>query len=183
MARKRKAASSSLNTNTKRSKISATQLQGIGDSDEDAYVNPKDKHSQQPQAIASGSKNVLQLDDVNEVDLELQEILAQIKAQEESERLAKQLQEEYDKFDTTHTALDSEIEISSVIHVPPSKEAASTSNGAATHRVTRQDDNVLVRPDQSLEPFRGLFTGSRKCTNCGKQVKSPRGYVCSGSPF
>jgi hypothetical protein len=47
--------------------------------------------------------DVLQpVDGVNEEDLELQEILAQIKAQEESERLAKRLQEEYDKSDTNH---------------------------------------------------------------------------------
>jgi len=191
MARKRKAASSSLNINTKRSKISATQPQDIVII-EDPYTNPKntheDKYAEQPQAIASGSKDVLQLDDVNEVDMELQEILAQIKAQEESERLAKQLQEEYDNLDTTHTGLDnkpSEIEISNVIPVPPSMEAASTS-GAATQQTLqpiRKDDNVLARPDHSLEAFRDLFTGSRKCTNCGKQVKSPRGYVCSGLPF
>jgi hypothetical protein len=174
--RKRKVAPipDSFNSDTKRVKTSASQPQDIliiEDSDEDDLDSMQDRFAQQPGKDAT---DVLELDDDNEEDPDLQDILAQIRAQEESERLAKKLQEEYDDYTVP----------------PPSEKAASTSNGAtgvATKQTRwqppRKSDNRLVRPDESLEPFRDLFIGSRKCTNCGKQVKSPRGYVRSGSLF
>ena len=188
--RKRKVApvSVSFNSDTKRAKISASQPQDIliiEDSDED---DPKMQDKSPKQSATAGSKDiadVLELDDDNVEDPELQEILAQIKAQEESERFAKQLQEEYDNY----TGLDGESSKIEIPGPPSSAKVASTSNGATgvstkqTRWQARKNGNVLVRPDQSLEPFRDLFIGSRKCTNCGKQVKSPKGYVRSGSLF
>lgn len=38
-------------------------------------------------------------------------------------------------------------------------------------------------PSDLLSGFRGMFTVSRECSNCHKEVKSPRGHVSNYVPF
>ncbi|KAJ6520326.1 hypothetical protein C8R45DRAFT_954760 [Mycena sanguinolenta] len=52
----------------------------------------------------------------------------------------------------------------------PSVEPASA-NGPT---VARAND---IPPDEELAQFRSFFNATRSCTNCGKPVKSPRGFV------
>ncbi|KAJ7269247.1 hypothetical protein B0H12DRAFT_1200493 [Mycena haematopus] len=48
--------------------------------------------------------------------------------------------------------------------------ASKTNNGPSSH----VND---IPPDDELAQFRSFFNASRSCTNCGKPVKSPRGFV------
>ena len=160
----------------------------------------------------------------NESD-DLKAILAQIKAQEESERLALQynldqpsmsgskdteLAYEDDEAmarrlaaEWAHEAESTNLEkgvdelpmdLSDVGKVHPNGASASTSSiskgtGSLTKTRTGIIDSldpqgnksyisVPVRPDDGLTPFRGMFTKTRPCSKCGKDVQSSRGCVC-----
>ncbi|KAL0063045.1 hypothetical protein AAF712_010069 [Marasmius tenuissimus] len=135
------------------------------------------------------------IDDSEEEDEEMKDILAQIAAQEESEKLAKQLQagtstscngessnresdeEMARRLAAEWAANDAEID---------SKESAGTNatepiqpiqvheNG---NTIPDGNDDFGSPPDHDLKPQDPLFTGERPCTKCGAMVPSPRGYV------
>lgn len=149
----------------------------------------------------STTQEVILIDDSDDED-DLAAILAQIKQQEESERLAKELQGSWNDasgskipmlIDEDDEALakrlarewadeDEEIEISSIqpaaIGMPSSSNAASISSQPSLeiHKPQKASDHAQS-PDRSLIAFRQLFTTTRACSKCGKDVPSPRGHV------
>lgn len=150
---------------------------------------------------------------------DLKEILAQIKEQEDSERLARQLETENvpspsgskampidieddaamarqlaEKWALEDNMLEmnhEEIADSSDIEILPGpsntkvhRHAENESSNAGTFNSTSPTlpntklyKSANVRPDAALEPFKQIFTISRNCSKCGKDVKSPRGNV------
>ena len=156
----------------------------------------------------------------NESD-DLKAILAQIKAQEESERLALQYNLDQPSMsrskDTESAHEDDEamarrlaaewaheaestnlekgvdelpMDLSDVEKVHPNGASASTSSiskgtGSLTKTRTGIMDSsgnksyisVPIRPDDGLTSFRDMFTKTRPCSKCGKDVQSSRGCV------
>lgn len=58
---------------------------------------------------------------------------------------------------------------------PPAEASSSKAQASPSRTCSSQAYNIS--PDQSLAQFRSFFTAERNCTNCGKPVKSPRGFV------
>jgi len=149
---------------------------------------------------------------------DLKEILAQIKEQEDSERLARQLETDYAPSPSSSSAMPIDIEDDAAMARQLAEEWALEDNtlemnheeiadssdieilpGPSNTKVQRHADNEFpngtfnstsskladpkfyklanVRPDAALEPFKQIFTVSRNCSKCSKDVKSPRGDV------
>ncbi|KAI0050598.1 hypothetical protein FA95DRAFT_1555521 [Auriscalpium vulgare] len=121
-------------------------------------------------------------DDEND---DLAAILAQIKQQEDSEALARQLQEEWN-----NEAAEDRVEGSSDIHLDVGPFASSSgrqlrSSGGSipqnvaagtSHNASSSNLNEDETPDIPLAQARHLFTGDRQCPGCKGKLKSPRGY-------
>jgi hypothetical protein len=147
-------------------------------------------------------QDVNTIDDDSDDDLEL--ILAQIKESEESEKLAKQLQNDWASSsspDIINFGDDAELarliatgewgnEIESgewreTVDVDTwelQTNGSNTSNAKPVPSRSPSSEVDNVRPDQKLAEFRAFFTAERRCSKCGKPVKSPRGFV-RRSPF
>lgn len=122
---------------------------------------------------------------------DLTEILARIKEQEESERLAKRLQDEWmepedDEALAKRLALEWEQEdkaastgdagfASGLKNCRETDDSLSIRASASTTHSSNTND--LTPPDDILRQFRPLFTQERPCSECGKLVASPRGHV------
>ncbi|ESK87451.1 ubiquitinating enzyme [Moniliophthora roreri MCA 2997] len=120
----------------------------------------------------------------DEEDEEMRDILAQIAAQEEDERLARQLQAQ--EAGSSHSgrskgkAGDEEMSelFDAVWESTGEKPASSSKVEALGPEATPSIPPSGVKPpDIQLEEFRALFTAERPCTKCGKMVPSPTGYV------
>lgn len=148
---------------------------------------------------------IIVIEDSDEEDDELKEILAQIKAQEASENLAKELQDEFaedvdtpmeddealarrlaeewakeeDAMEkTTLSSLRSSLPDGSSSSIPVPERDHSTDIDAATSKGKAKECKVThTKPDEALATYRSTFTRSRKCSSCGDDVKSPRGCV------
>jgi len=145
----------------------------------------------------STAQEIILIDDADDED-DLAAILAQIKQQEESERLAKELQGSWNDasgsknpilIDEDDEALakrlarewadeDEEMEISAIQPTPSSSYTASIplQPSFEIDRPRKVPDHAKS-PDKSLSAFRHLFTATRACSKCGKDVPSPRGHV------
>ncbi|KAJ7922900.1 hypothetical protein B0H13DRAFT_1982237 [Mycena leptocephala] len=137
-----------------------------------------------------------------EDDDDLEVILAQIKASEESENLAKKLQKDWGASSTSPEVIDvDDLEddaamarrlaaewgtepIATSSKTPETvdvdtwehpAETGTSSAKAASRTPSFPSDNIS--PDEKLAEFRTFFTTERPCSNCGKPVKSPRGFV------
>lgn len=126
-------------------------------------------------------------------DDDLDSILTRIKEQEQSERLAKQLQDEWNASASSSTDLNaSDIESDAalakrlsmewnqatpeVIEVEDhSSPEASTPSWAPTRRERSIIDSQS--PGEKLALFKDIYTAKRNCTKCGEPVTSPRGFV------
>ncbi|KAJ3789983.1 hypothetical protein GGU10DRAFT_304042 [Lentinula aff. detonsa] len=121
-------------------------------------------------------------------DDDITEILAQIKQHEESEKLAKQLQDECAPGGSSSNAIVIEDDQDAVLARRLAEEweaadAAERKSGKSSSQPTKQRKYSLrspaeqQTPTESLSVYRPLFTSGRPCTKCGKAVASPRGYV------
>ncbi|KAG7094415.1 hypothetical protein E1B28_008014 [Marasmius oreades] len=143
-------------------------------------------------------------DEEEEVDEEIRDILAQFAAQDESEKLARELQvleeagtsnshasgnelgtacEESDEALARRLAAEWEEEDGIVIREDDSEESHSISNElerdtpfSVEKRAVHSDTGKDDRecPGDDLDP---LFTSERPCSKCGATVPSPRSYV------
>lgn len=162
---------------------------------------------------------VIDSDSESESD-DLKAILAQIKAQEESEQLAHRMQYDLDQSfgskDIESRLEDDEamakrlaeewahedesinrvgefpMDLSDIEEVtPPDASVSRTRQLTETRNITDSSDprgsksytSVPVRPDEALRSFRHIFTKTRPCSKCGKDVQSPRGCVCDMMRF
>lgn len=151
---------------------------------------------------------------------DLKTILAQIKAQEESERIARRMQYDLDQSLTSgskdtesrleddeamarrlaeewahedSTNLENTVDESSMGLEEVASPDASASSSSLPKRTrpltetrTTMDSSksqgrgyvsASIRPDKSLASFRHIFTKTRPCSKCGKDLQSPRGCV------
>lgn len=133
---------------------------------------------------------VIDVDDDN-----LDVILAQIKEQEASEALAKQLQNDWDETSpnegsSSRDAIvidDEEDDDASMARRLAQEWGDSDILSIASHVSTQEDSQPGPStigspeqedpPDKILDQFRELFTSDRDCSKCGKPVSSPRGHV------
>lgn len=137
--------------------------------------------------------DVIVIDSDSESD-ELKAILAQIKAQEESERLvlrdlgqpsssgSKDAELHYEDDEAMAKRLAAEW-----AHEAESNNASASSSSLSKTRPLTMDSSdpqggksyvsLPVRPDEGLLSFRDIFTMTRPCSKCGKDVQSPRGCV------
>lgn len=60
---------------------------------------------------------------------------------------------------------------------PMIKTRTGTMDSSADPPGRKSYISVPVRPDEALSSFRDVFTKTRPCSKCGKDVQSPRGYV------
>lgn len=132
-------------------------------------------------------------------DDDLPRILAQIKQQEESEKLAKQLQEEWAPAGSSSNAIviedDDEAFARQLAKEWGEAEANNHSSGSKQteteavvprspespkiqHRPSYQYSAEERTPTEIMSFYRSTFTVERPCTKCGESVQSPRGYVC-----
>ncbi|KAF9567848.1 hypothetical protein CPC08DRAFT_626320 [Agrocybe pediades] len=151
----------------------------------------------------SSPSNGVGVDD--EEDEEMKSIMAQIAAQEESERLARKLQNQYDSsFASGSGSKDAPIDLeddaalarmladewakedgaSSDIEIVagPSQPKPQINNHRRTSidvpkSVPTKYQELRIRPEQALQRFKELFTGTKACSKCKAEVKSPRGCV------
>jgi baculoviral IAP repeat-containing protein 6 len=155
---------------------------------------------------------------------EFKAILAQIKAQEESERLALQIdlnqpsssgskdmdtrleddeamakrlaaewarEAESANLDKGIDEFPMDLDIEQVHPGTPNDASASTISkrtrtstmDSSNSRGTKSYISVPVRPDEGLSSFRDMFTKTRPCSKCGKDVKSPRGWASNPMKF
>ncbi|KAF7347410.1 UBIQUITIN-CONJUGAT-2 domain-containing protein [Mycena venus] len=114
----------------------------------------------EPEPVLTSSKTAETVIDVD--DIEDDAAMAR--------RLAAEWGSELDPVQTSSTETvdvgtrEPPIETSSKANASPSRTSSSS-----------HEDNIP--PDKSLAQFRPFFTAERNCTNCGKPVKSPRGFV------
>jgi hypothetical protein len=154
-----------------------------------------------PPSPSPDSEDVIVIDsdhESNESD-DLKAILAQIKAQEDDEAMAKRLAAEWAEAESTN--LDKGVDelpmdlsaIEEVHRGSPNDASASTSSipketgslvKTRTGIINSSDPqgnksyvSVPITPDKGLTPFRDLFTKTRPCSKCGKDVQSSRGCV------
>jgi len=183
---------------------------------------------QAPASSAPDPEDVIVIDSDSKTESDdLKAILAQIKAQEESERLVHRMQYEFDQPSTsgskdTESRLEDDeamakrlaeewaqedestnlekrvddfpMDVSDIEEVPGSHDASISSSSLLkgtrplTETRTSADSSnpqgssksyisVPVRPDEGLTSFRHIFTNTRPCSKCGKDVQSPRGSV------
>jgi len=174
-----------------------------------------DPETQIDQVITIASSDNELLLNENEEDEEMKDILAQIAAQEESEKLARKLQngpgpsaasgsgskntpidleddeamarmlaEQWAKEDALSEDEESEIKIIADPSnlAPKNKNFASTSNDTK-HLYSSRKDNLteyqgpLIEPEDALQPFKEVFTGTKECSKCKTKMGSPRGCV------
>ena len=139
----------------------------------------------------------------NESDDDLKAILAQIKAQEDDEAMAKRLAAEWAEAESTNFeggVDDFPMDLSDIEDVypgTPNDTSASTGSiskgkGSLTKMRTGIIDSsqgnksyisVPITPDEGLTPFRDMFTKSRPCSKCGKDVQPSRGCVSDSMRF
>ncbi|KAF9469734.1 hypothetical protein BDZ94DRAFT_1328678 [Collybia nuda] len=123
-------------------------------------------------------------------------ILTRIKEQEESELLAKKLQEEWSGTSgmVSSTVCDRDLlddeamarELAQQWEEEDTNQPSNSNHESRTYRTNNRTKkwpssySVSVHdnpPNEKLAEFRDLFTQTRKCTKCHKDVKSPRGHV------
>ncbi|KAJ7110312.1 hypothetical protein C8R43DRAFT_1042195 [Mycena crocata] len=140
------------------------------------------------------TEDVITVED-DEDDLEM--ILAQIKASEESEKLARKLQNGYDPevIDVDDLEDDAAMakrlaaewgdeagtEAVDVDAWQPAATVADPSSAQAGPSRTLSSNSDSIPPDQKLAEFQSFFIAERSCSKCGKPVKSPRGFVMFSS--
>ncbi|KAJ6623142.1 hypothetical protein B0H10DRAFT_2011350 [Mycena sp. CBHHK59/15] len=139
-----------------------------------ARVQPKDE----PEIIS-----------VDDEDEELDAILARIKESEESEKLARQLQNEWAAGSSTGPdVIDLEdLEDDAAMARRLAAEWGTEDDGKLPELTSRTKpgpsranyscDADDIPPDEKLAQFRSFFTAERSCSKCGKLVRSPRGFV------
>jgi hypothetical protein len=142
--------------------------------------------------------------ETNESD-DLKAILAQIKAQEDDEAMAKRLATEWAEAESINLEEgvdDFPMDLSDIEEVYPGtpKDASATTRsvskgkGSLTKTRTGIMDSsdsqgnknyisVPITPDEGLTPFRDMFTRTRPCSKCGKNVQSSRGCVSDSMRF
>ncbi|KAJ7492154.1 hypothetical protein FB451DRAFT_1217166 [Mycena latifolia] len=160
-------------------------------------ISPAKRARKRPRVQPKNEDIIIIDDDEVDEDEDLQSILAQIKASEESEKLAHTLHREngsssnpeiIDVDDDAALARrlaaewanedesgDAEPETVDVDDWEAPANSASSSAKAGPSRTFSDVDDVS--PDQKLAEFRSFFTAERSCSKCGKPVKSPRGFV------
>lgn len=148
--------------------------------------------------------DVIYIDDDED---DLQAILAQIKQQEESEALARRLQQEWAAEDANSTADAMEdVRMSSSSgpddypnveddetmarrlaaewaaedapeRVSIRKESSSHTQRDSSSSQNHKADRTNMTATEKLEFFREFFTGTRNCVECDHEVLSPRAFV------
>ena len=128
--------------------------------------------------------------ETNESD-DLKAILAQIKAQEDDEAMAKRLAAEWAEAESTN--LEGVDDMSDIEEVHLGTSSISKGTGSLTKRTGIMDSSdsqgnksyisVPIRPDEGLMSFRDMFTKTRPCSKCGKNVQSSRGCVSDTMRF
>ncbi|KII94003.1 hypothetical protein PLICRDRAFT_695066 [Plicaturopsis crispa FD-325 SS-3] len=160
-----------------------------------------EKRSVEKSAESSVAKRARteRVDAEEEDDLEV--ILAQIRQQEESEALARKLQDEWNTPSTSSSqvasgsgsdpeiiVLDEEEDDEAMAQRlarqwededTPALSAAAigTSPSGGPSRIPAVSVDKASPPDEQILQYRDLFTSTRKCSKCGADVESPRGYV------
>ena len=154
-----------------------------------------------PASPAPDSEDVIVIDsdhETNESD-DLKAILAQIKAQEDDEAMAKRLAAEWAEVESTNLEKGVDefpmdlLNVEEVHPGTPNDASASTSfsskwTGSLTKTRTGIVDSsdpqgnksyisVPITPDEGLTPFRDMFIKTRPCSKCGKDIQSSRGCV------
>lgn len=142
------------------------------------------------------SRQIIVIDDSDEEDDELNDILAQIKGQEDSVRLASQLQQ------GDHEIIDLSIEDDALLaqrlaaewakederqSAPLSARTSYPSSGSSSNTLIgkypsingkeKSSTSSYPTPDEVLATYRTIFTRTRKCSSCNGDVKSSRGSV------
>ena len=158
-------------------------------------------------SLAPDPEDVIVIDsdkEINESD-DLNTILAQIKAQEDDEAMAKRLAAEWAEAESTNLEEgvdDFPMDLSDIEQVFPgtpndaSASTSSVSKGKGSLSKTRMGImdfsdsqgnksyiSVPITPDEGLTPFRDMFTKTRPCSKCGKDVQSSRGSVSDSMRF
>lgn len=162
-----------------------------------------------PASPAPDPADVIIIDSDNETNEsdDLKAILAQIKAQEDDEAMAKRLAAEWAEAESTNIEEgvdDFPLDLSDIEEVNPASgtpndASASTSSfskgkgSLAKIRTGIMDSSdsqgnksyisVPITPDEGLMPFRDMFTKTRPCSKCGKNVQSSRGCVSDSFPI
>ena len=156
---------------------------------------------------APDPKDVIVIDsdnETNESDDDLKAILAQIKAQEDDEAMAKRLAAEWAEAESTNLEEgvdDFPMDLSDIEEVypgTPNDASASTSSISKGKGPTKTRTGIVnssdpqsnkgyisvpITPDEGLTPFRDMFTKTRPCSKCGKDVRSSRGCVSDSMGF
>jgi hypothetical protein len=109
-------------------------------------------------------------DEDEEEEDDMAAILASIKEQEESEALARRLQDEWNGTGGEPSGGDEVIWIEDYSEGEYLDERPNVSSPS-------HEPDPDAPPEQNLLPFRDFFTGDRPCPQCKKPIKSPRGYV------
>ncbi|KAJ4485664.1 hypothetical protein J3R30DRAFT_3282130 [Lentinula aciculospora] len=123
-------------------------------------------------------------------DDDLADILAQIRQQEESERLVKQLQDECATGGSSSNAIliQNDTDEALAMRLASEWEVADANGEQKSETIVLGKARIQQRcflpstaavktPSDSLSLYRTVFTRDRACTKCGENVKSPRGYV------
>ncbi|KAK7063792.1 hypothetical protein R3P38DRAFT_3164771 [Favolaschia claudopus] len=159
----------------------------------------KTKASPKARKRARQNQEVVEISDGSDED-DLESILALIKESEEKERraqnvagssrsselidvdgeveddaaMARRLAAEWGTLEPEPTQPSAK-NVSETVDVDDWKSPTTTSGTLAKSRDFSETDHLP--PDERLAEYRTLFTSERDCSNCGKPIKSPRGYV------
>ena len=151
-----------------------------------------------PLSPSPDSEDVIVIDSdhaSNESD-DLKAILAQIKAQEDDEAMARRLAAEWAEAESTNLEngvdeLPMDLSDIEEVGIPNDASASTSSISKKTGSLVKTRTGIMnssdplgnksyvsvPTPDEGLTPFRDLFTKTRPCSKCGKDVQSSRGCV------
>ncbi|KAF8963849.1 hypothetical protein BDZ97DRAFT_1904683 [Flammula alnicola] len=142
------------------------------------------KRARKAQVPVPNEVIVIEDSDSDDSDSDLKDILAQIKAQEESECLARSLQDEFNNSSPSGSKdVPIDIEDDAAMARQLAEEWTREDNiQICSKRLSRPYDAKTyklssTRPDEGLAPYREIFTKTRNCSKCKKGVESPRGCV------
>ncbi|KAF7307392.1 UBIQUITIN-CONJUGAT-2 domain-containing protein [Mycena indigotica] len=119
---------------------------------------------------------------ISDEEDDLEEILALIKQNEESEKLARQLNQS--THHSTQECDDDEAlarrlaaEWDALDQTQENPEPGPSKSGSASEPRSHIHNELDASPDIKLNEFRPFFTAARPCSKCGKMVAAPRGFV------
>ncbi len=132
------------------------------------------KRRSKTQGGSASKRRMVTIDDDD--DESLNEILEQIKQQEESEALARKLEH----AGPSRRGDDEVLEDDEAMAIRLAREWATEDREQTVHQNSSATNNPPEdSPDDRLREHRDLFVGTRKCSKCNISIPSPRGYVCT----